>query len=62
LLRGDIKTRYEAYAIATGGPWMEGNVPRRLENLPERAELDRVLQPLNYAVAGVNPAPEGATP
>jgi HK97 family phage portal protein len=52
LLRGDIKTRYEAYAIATGGPWMEGNVPRRLENLPERPELDRVLQPMNYAVAG----------
>jgi len=59
LLRGDIKTRYEAYAIATGGPWMEGNVPRRLENLPERAELDRVLQPLNYAVAGAET--EGAS-
>ena len=34
---------------------MEGNVPRRLENLPERPELDRVLQPLNYAVAGATP-------
>lgn len=55
LLRGDIKTRYEAYSLATGGPWMEGNVPRRLENLPERPELDVVLRPLNYAVAGDAP-------
>jgi HK97 family phage portal protein len=51
LLRGDIKTRYEAYSIATGGPWMEGNTPRRLENLPEREELDVVLRPLAMGVA-----------
>lgn len=55
LLRGDIKTRYAAYSLATGGPWMEGNVPRRLENLPERPELDRVLQPLYQSVAGTTP-------
>lgn len=60
LLRGDIKTRYEAYAIATGGPWMERNVARRLENLPERPELDSILQPLNYSVAGDDTASAGA--
>lgn len=52
LLRGDIKTRYEAYQLAVGGPWLEANVPRRLENQPERPELDVVLQPLNMGVAG----------
>ncbi len=56
LLRGDLKSRYEAYAVATGGPWMEANVPRRLENLPPRDELDEVLRPLNMETASDDPA------
>ncbi len=55
LLRGDLKSRYEAYAIATGGPWMEANVPRRLENMPPRDELDTVLRPLNMEATDDDP-------
>ena len=55
LLRGDIKTRYEAYSLATGGPWMEGNRPRQLENMPPLPELESVLRPLNYRPANEPP-------
>jgi HK97 family phage portal protein len=55
LLRGDIKSRYEAYSLAIGGPWLEANEARRLENKPARPELDTVLQPLNMTVAGSTP-------
>lgn len=51
LLRGDIESRYRAYAIAVGGPWMEANVPRQLENLSRLEELDEVLRPMNMDVA-----------
>jgi HK97 family phage portal protein len=42
LLRGDVRTRFEAYQIAAGGnaPWMHRNEIRKRENLnawPERA-------------------------
>lgn len=52
LLRGTTKERYEAYLMATGGPWAARNEIRRLENMEPRPELDDVLQPLNYAPAG----------
>ncbi len=55
LLRGDIKARYEAYSLAIGGPWLEGNAARRLENYEERPELDVILRPLNMGVAGEEP-------
>ncbi|MFK7695396.1 phage portal protein [Paenibacillus sp. HJGM_3] len=34
LLRGDIKSRYEAYQIARQNGWMSANVIAKLENLP----------------------------
>lgn len=40
-LKSDLKTRYESYAIATGGkPWMEPHEARSLENLPPIAGID----------------------
>lgn len=47
LLRGDTKSRYEAYRIASGGPWMSRNEVRRAENLGVVDGLDDVLTPLN---------------
>ena len=50
LLRGDIKSRYEAYAsgIATGG-WLTRNEVRILEDLNPEEGLDNFLVPLNLA-------------
>jgi len=42
LERADIKTRYEAYSLAVGGPWLEPNVPRALEDLPPIAGGDSI--------------------
>lgn len=62
LLRGDIKSRYEAYAIARQNGWMSANDIRRLENmdpLPGRVG-DTYLVPLNMQdAAQPEPAPEG---
>lgn len=49
LLRGDTKTRYEAYRIAVGGPWMAGNEVRAKENMGPREGLDEVNAPPNEA-------------
>lgn len=49
LLRGDTKSRYESYRIASGGPWMSRNEVRRAENLGTVDGLDEVLTPLNTA-------------
>jgi HK97 family phage portal protein len=56
LLRGDIKTRYEAYAIAVQWGWMTRNEVRRLENMNPAEGLDEHLTPLNMAT-GVPPRP-----
>jgi HK97 family phage portal protein len=47
LERGDIKTRYEAYASAITNGWMTRNEVRRRENLNPLPGLDEPLQPLN---------------
>ena len=47
LLRGDLKTRYEAYAIAVGWGWLSVNEIRTLENLDPVPDGDRRYQPLN---------------
>lgn len=40
-LKSDLKTRYDAYAIATGGrPWMEPSEARSLENMQPIPGLD----------------------
>jgi HK97 family phage portal protein len=54
LLRGDQKSRYEAYAIARQWGWLSVNDIRRLENLPPVTGGDTYLQPLNM-VDAANP-------
>lgn len=58
LLRGDITSRYAAYAQARQWGWMSINDIRRLENLPPVAGGDVYLQPLNMTNAGA-PPPNG---
>ena len=57
LLRGDIKSRYEAYAVARQNGWMSANDIRRLENMNPISGGDIYLIPLNMM-----PAPTGKTP
>ncbi len=47
LLRGDQKSRFEAYAIGRQWGWLSVNDIRRLENLPPIGGGDVYLQPLN---------------
>lgn len=47
LMRGDQKSRYEAYAIARQWGWLSVNDIRRLENMPPVAGGDTYLHPLN---------------
>lgn len=51
LLRGDQKSRYEAYAIGRQWGWLSVNDIRRLENMPPVAGGDVYLQPLNMVDA-----------
>lgn len=58
LLRGDTKSRYEAYQIAAGGnaPWMSRNEIRELEEKNPLPGLDEPLAPLNMGPAQQQPA------
>ena len=47
LLRGDQKTRHEAYASARQWGWMSQNEIRQRENLSPIPDGDEYLQPLN---------------
>lgn len=47
LLRGDVKSRYAAYAVARQWGWLSVNDIRRLENLPPIKGGDTYLTPLN---------------
>lgn len=51
LLRGDTKTRYEAYGMAIKDGWMVRNEVRSLENLNPLEGLDKPLEPLNMGRA-----------
>lgn len=64
LLRGDIKTRYEAYAIARNWGWLNADDIRGLENMnPLPDGKGKVyLQPLNMVEAGTPPAAPKFTP
>lgn len=54
LLRGDIKARFEAYAIARQWGWMSVNEIRRLENRNGIGTPgDRFIEPLNMTPVGV---------
>lgn len=52
LLRGNIKTRFEAYAIARNWGWMSPNEIRERENLNPIEGGDEYLSPLNMAPLG----------
>lgn len=55
LLRGDTKSRYEAYTKARQWGWMSANDARDLENLNPVEGGDVYLQPLNMVPAGSAP-------
>lgn len=52
LLRGDTKTRYEAYGKGIQDGWLTRNEARERENLNAVDGLDDPLEPLNMAPAG----------
>lgn len=62
LLRPDTKTRYEAFRIAVGRPWMTGNEVRGTENLPfieDDASMNEVILPKNLDAGGSPSTAEG---
>ena len=67
LLKGDIKTRYDAYRIGIASGFLSRNEARATENMnPGPEELDTFLEPLNMVEAGaereVPAAPARPTP
>ncbi len=55
LLRGDVSTRFSAYATARQWGWMTVNEIRQRENLNPVDEGDVYLQPMNMTPAGEEP-------
>lgn len=62
LLRGDVKSRYEAYGQGINGGWLSRNEVRRLENFDPVDGLDDYLMPLNMRVVGEPRPEEGVAP
>lgn len=64
LLRGDLKTRYDAYAVGRNWGWLSADDVREFENmnpLPDgKGEI--YLQPLNMVEAGEEPPPPPEPP
>lgn len=64
LLRGDVKSRYEAYAVGRQWGWLSANEIRTLENMNTIGPAgDRYLEPMNMLPAGSSredPASTGA--
>jgi hypothetical protein len=56
LLRGDLKSRYEAYAIARNWGWLNVDDIRERENMNGLPNGDIYLQPLNMIEAGTTAA------
>lgn len=52
LLRGDMKTRFESYARAVGGPWLAPDEARRFENLEPIEGGDKLLRAAGVTAAG----------
>lgn len=57
LLRGDLKTRFEAYAVAINNRVMNPNEARQRENLPAFEGGDEFLVPLNIGQGGADKEP-----
>lgn len=64
LLRGDIKTRYEAYKIALQSSWINPDEIRHKEELEPipGGKGANYLQPVNYAPLGFDPADQVSKP
>lgn len=61
LLRGDLKSRYEAYAVGRQWGWLSINDVRALEDMdPIKQGGDEYLTPLNMREAGSEPEPQPA--
>lgn len=61
LLRGDAKSRAEAYAVGRQWGWLSVNDIRRLENMPPIPNGDVYLQPVNMMEAGKEPVADENT-
>lgn len=59
LLRGDLKSRYEAYAIGRNNGWLSANDILEMENRNPIEHGDIYLQALNMVEAGAAPASDG---
>jgi HK97 family phage portal protein len=59
LLRGDVKSRAEAYAVGRQWGWLSVNDIRRLENMNPIANGDVYLQPMNMVEAGTVTVKDG---
>ena len=56
LLRGDIKSRYDAYAVGRQWGWLSVNEIRSFENLNGvGTDGDSLIQPLNFGTMGATP-------
>lgn len=53
ILRGDVKSRYESYAIGRQWGWLTTNDIRRLENMSEMENGDILMVPLNMTPANL---------
>ncbi len=62
LLRGDLKTRYDAYAVARNWGWLSANDVRRIENMDLIENGDDYLQPLNMTPSGTTPTDANPQP
>lgn len=60
LLRGDIKSRYEAYRIGREWGWLSADDIRHMENMNPVPGGDAYLQPLNMGTAGGEQAQRAA--
>ena len=55
LMRGDIKSRYEAYATGRNGGWLSVNDIREKEDMNAVEDGDGYLEPLNMQPLGAEP-------
>lgn len=55
LLRGDLKSRYEAYSVAIDHGWMSPNDARRNENMNPIADGDIYIRQMNTTPLGTDP-------
>ena len=54
LLRGDIKSRYDAYSVGRQWGWLSVNDIRKMESLNDIDGGDVYLQPLNMIDASID--------